>query len=98
MPTDEQLESATPRSGPDDRLSPAARRRARPLGGAGRGARLRRRDLLALLEADPRRPPLPGAERLRPGPRGAARARPPAQPAGPAPGPPRPLPLPTGEA
>ena len=42
---------------------------------AGRGAGLRLRHVVALVEAVPRWPALPGAARLRAGPRGAARAR-----------------------
>ena len=49
----------------------AGRGDARPLRRADRAARLGRRHLEPLEQADPRRPPLPGAAELRPGARGA---------------------------
>ena len=65
------------------RRHPRAERRA------GRGDRLRRRDLQPLQQTHPRRPALPRAAQLRPGPRGPPgaepaldRARPPPRPAG----------------
>ena len=67
----------------------AGRRDARAVDGAGRGARLRRRHVEPVEQADPRRPALPGAGRGRPGARGAARAVAAAQHAVPAPGPAR---------
>ena len=66
----------------------------RPLGRADRAARLGLGHLEPLLEADPRRPALPRAARLRPRPRGAARADADARPPLPASGAARAVPLP----
>ena len=57
----------------------ARRRQPRPVGRAARAARLRRRHLEPLEQADPRRAALPRADRVRAGARGAARAQPAAQ-------------------
>ncbi len=70
------------------------RRDARPVGGAGRAARLGSRNLEPFEQADSRRHPLPGAARLRSGPRGPARADAHAGAIVPASGAPRPLPFP----
>src|SRR6185295_3552562 len=50
----------------------------RPVDAAGRALRSRERDLLIVVEADPRRAALPRAVRIPPGCRGARRARNPA--------------------
>ena len=78
--------------------SRARRRHPGTVGRAGRGPGHRLGHLVALVEAVPRRPALPGAVRVRAGSRGAARARADADHALPAPGQAGAVPVPADQA